>query len=41
MNNIIKAFEEATERKCFETYRRCLDSERINQSNTTHLIEYL
>ena len=31
MNNIIKAFEDATERKCFETYRRCLDSERLNQ----------
>ena len=31
MNNIIKAFEDATECKCFETYRRCLDSERLNQ----------
>ena len=31
MNNIVKAFEEATELRCFETYRRCLDSERINQ----------
>lgn len=31
MNNIVKAFEEATKLRCFETYRRCLDSERINQ----------
>ena len=31
MNDIVKAFELATERKCFETYRRCLDWERQNQ----------